>query len=289
MSFSVMTDTSANLPQEFIEKNGVKCIPYSFLVDGKEPDGGPFDGKSFYDGMRGGKIVTTSQISPQRYSDFFRAELEAGRDLLFVSMSSGISGSFNSASIAAEDLRAEFPDRKLRLVDALGASLGQGLLVIWALRCRELGMDADETAELLNDRRFGVCQVFTVDDLRYLKRGGRLSNLAAAVGTVLQIKPLLKGDGEGRIVCFEKLRGRKRAIEAMAESFRKHALDRPRMTVGVAHADCESDADSLIAMLRAIRDDLEVIKVCYEPVTGSHVGPGTLALFFEGSREFRFA
>ena len=289
MSFSVMTDTSANLPQEFIEKNGVKCIPYSFLVDGEEPDGGPFDGKSFYDGMRGGKIVTTSQISPQRYSDFFRPELEAGRDLLFVSMSSGISGSFNSASLAAEDLRAEFPDRKLCLVDALGASLGQGLLVIWAVRYREHGMSIDNTAARLNDRRFGVCQVFTVDDLRYLKRGGRLSNLAAAVGTVLQIKPLLKGNTEGKIVCFEKLRGRKRAIEAMAESFRKHALNYPRMTVGIAHADCEGDADSLISMLREARDDLDIVKVCYEPVTGSHVGPGTLALFFEGSREFRFA
>ena len=287
MSFTIMTDTSANLPEEFIRKHGIKCIPYSFLIDGSEPAKGPFDGKRFYDDMRRGRIVTTSQIPPQSYADFFRGELESGRDVLFVSMSSGISGSFNSASIAAEDLRAEFPERKLRLVDALGASLGEGLLVIWAVRYREHGMSIDNTAARLSDRRLGICQVFTVDDLRYLKRGGRLSNLAAAVGTVLQIKPLLKGDGEGKIVCFEKLRGRKRAIEAMAENFRRYALDYPHMTVGIAHADCAEDAAALTAMLREAREDLDVVTVVYEPVTGSHVGPGTLALFFEGSRDFR--
>ena len=287
MSFTIMTDTSANLPEEYLVKNDIKCIAYSFLVDGKEPADLKFDGKRFYDDMRRGTIVTTSQIPPQRYYDFFRPELEAGHDVLFVSMSSGISGSFHSATLAAADLRAEFPDRRLRLVDALGASLGEGLLVMYAVNYRAHGMNADNAADRLDDRRYGVCQVFTVDDLRYLKRGGRLSNLAAAVGTVLQIKPLLKGNNEGKIVCFEKLRGRKRAVEAMAEKFAQYAAKYTPLTVGIAHADCDDDAEHLISMLRAQRNDLEIIKVCYEPVTGSHVGPGTLALFFEGSRDFR--
>ena len=287
MNYTIMTDTSANLPEEYLRKHDIRCIAYSFLIDGEDPSWTVFDGKSFYDDMRRGRIVTTSQIPPQRYYDFFRPELEAGHDVLFVSMSSGISGSFQSASLAAEELRSEFPERRLRLVDALGASLGEGLLVMYAVRYRELGMNADNTADRLDDRRFGVCQVFTVDDLRYLKRGGRLSNLAAAVGTVLQIKPLLKGDNDGKIVCFEKVRGRKRAVEAMAEKFAEYAAKYTPLTVGIAHADCESDADYLISMLRAQRDDLEIVTVCYEPVTGSHVGPGTLALFFEGSREFR--
>lgn len=287
MSFTIMTDTSANLPEAFLRENDVKCISYTFLIDGAEPEDFRFDGPRFYEDMRKGTVVTTSQIPPQRYADFFRAELAQGRDLLFVSMSSGISGSYNSACIAAEDLRAEFPERRLRLVDALGASLGEGLLVIFAARLRAAGVSLDATADRLLGRRYGICQVFTVYDLRYLKRGGRLSNLAAAVGTVLQIKPLLKGDSEGKIVCFDKLRGRRRAIEAMAECFDVHALRDRRLTVGIAHADCEADAQRLMELLRAKRSDMEIITVVYEPVTGSHVGPGTLALFFEGDTGFR--
>ena len=288
MSFSIMTDTSANLPDAFLRLHDIRCIPYTFMIDGAELGRDfVFEGRRFYDDMRRGKIVTTSQISPQRYADFFRSELEQGRDVLFVSMSSGISGSYNSACVAAEDLRAEFPERKLRLVDALGASLGEGLLAVWAVRDREAGLDVDAVADRLLERRYAMCQVFTVDDLRYLKRGGRLSNLAAAVGTVLQIKPLLKGDNEGKIVCFEKARGRRRAIEAMAEKFDKYALPVPGQTIGIAHADCGADMDYLVSLLRQKRAGLSIMKVCYEPVTGSHVGPGTLALFFEGSRDFR--
>ena len=288
MSFTILTDTSANLPEEYLRRHGIRAIPYSFMIDGSELDKDfVFEGGRFYDDMRRGRIVTTSQISPQRYADFFRAELERGNDVLFVSMSSGISGSYNSACIAAEDLRAEFPERKLRLVDALGASLGEGLLVVWAVRDRDSGMDVDAAADDLLGRRYGMCQVFTVDDLRYLKRGGRLSNLAAAVGTVLQIKPLLKGDNEGKIVCFEKQRGRRRAIEAMAEKFGEFAPEHPGQTIGIAHADCEKDMAYLISLLRRLREKLDIMTVCYEPVTGSHVGPGTLALFFEGSPAFR--
>ena len=287
MSFTILTDTSANLPEKFLRRNDIRCIPYSFLIDGAEPESPAFDGKRFYDDMRRGRLVTTSQIPPQRYLDFFRPVLARGEDILFVSMSSGISGSYHSACLASEDLSAEFPERRLRLVDALGASLGEGLLVLWAVRCREKGMGVDETADELLRRRYGMCQVFTVDDLRYLKRGGRLSNLASAVGTVLQIKPLLKGDREGKIVCFDKLRGRRRAIEAMAENFDAFALPVAGQTVGIAHADCEKDMEYLVSLLKTLREGLEIMTVCYEPVTGSQVGPGTLALFFEGSPAFR--
>ena len=288
MSFTIMTDTSANLPESYLKRHDIRCIPYSFMIDGRElGEDFVFEGKRFYDDMRAGRVVTTSQIPPQRYADFFRAELEQGRDVLFVSMSSGISGSYNSACIAAEELRGEFPERRLRLVDALGASLGEGLLVVWAVRDRKAGLSIDEAADRLLGRRYGMCQVFTVDDLRYLKRGGRLSNLAAAVGAVLQIKPLLKGNNEGKIVCFDKLRGRRRAIEAMAEKFDACALRQAGQTIGIAHADCEGDMNYLISLLRRMRDGLDIMSVCYEPVTGSHVGPGTLALFFEGSKSFR--
>ena len=247
MSFTIMTDTSANLPKAYLQHNGIRTIPYTFMIDGRELKETPdFEGGRFYGEMRRGQLVTTSQIPPQRYMDFFRSELAEGRDVLFVSMSSGISGSYNSACIAAEELRAEFPDRKLRLVDALGASLGEGLLVVWAVRDRKAGLSVDEAADRLLERRYGICQVFTVDDLRYLKRGGRLSNLAAAV-----------------------------------------ALPQGGQTIGIAHADCEEDMNYLISLLRRFREGLDIMTVCYEPVTGSHVGPGTLALFFEGSKAFR--
>ena len=169
MSFSILTDTSANLPKSYLRRHAIRTIPYSFTIDGVElNEDFSFEGKRFYGDMRRGQIVTTSQIPPQRYYDFFRGELARGRDVLFVSMSSGISGSYGSACLAAEELRAEFPERRLRLVAALGASLGEGLLVVWAVRDRRNGLGVDEAADRLLERRFGMCQVFTVDDLRYL-------------------------------------------------------------------------------------------------------------------------
>ena len=168
MSFTIMTDTSANLPKAYLQHNGIRTIPYTFMIDGRELKETPdFEGGRFYGEMRRGQLVTTSQIPPQRYMDFFRSELAEGRDVLFVSMSSGISGSYNSACVAAEELRAEFPERRLRLVDALGASLGEGLLAVWAVRYRKAGLSVDEAADRLLERRGGMCQVFTVDDLRY--------------------------------------------------------------------------------------------------------------------------
>ena len=195
-------------------------------------------------------------------------------------MSSGISGSFQCAMLAADDLRAEFPERRIRLVDSLGASLGEGLLVMDAARFRAEGLDLDEAADALLRRRRQMVQVFTVDDLMFLRKGGRLSNAAALVGTVLQIKPLLKGDEAGRIVSFAKVRGRKRSIEALAEQYDALAAEPEAQTVGIAHAGCPADAAALRKLLRQTRPPRRILTVDYEPVTGSHVGPGALALFF---------
>ena len=209
------------------------------------------------------------------------AALEAGEDVLFVSMSSGISGSYASGQIAARQLREEFPERKLLLVDTYSASLGEGLLVMRAVDCRREGMSIDDTYTLLRSLRHRMAQIFTVDDLRYLRRTGRLSNLEVAVGTVLQIKPLLKGDPQGKIVCFAKLRGRQRAIEAIAKRYEELVRDAQTQTVGIAHADCAPDAQILASLLRRSScPPKQILLVDYEPVTGSHVGPGALALFF---------
>ena len=217
--FRIVTDTSANLPTAYLQQEHITIIPFTFHADGDEQaclDLNTFDAKTFYAQMRSGTKVSTSQIPPQRYLDVLTPMLEAGEDVLFVSMSSGISGSYASGQIAARQLREEFPARKLLLVDTYSASLGEGLLVMRAVDCRREGMSIDDTYTLLRSLRHRMAQIFTVDDLRYLRRTGRLSNLEAAVGTVLQIKPLLKGDPQGKIVCSAKLRGRQRAIEAIA-------------------------------------------------------------------------
>ena len=173
--------------------------------------------------MRDGAEVTTSQINPQRYMDFMRPILEEGRDILFVGMSSGISGAYHCAEMAACELSAVFPERKIRLIDTLGASLGEGLLVLRAIQEKLKGIGIDDVYRKLLTLRHRLCNIFTVDDLKYLKKGGRLSNMAFLVGSILQIKPLLKGDEQGRIVGFAKTRGRKKAIEELAERYdREH-------------------------------------------------------------------
>ena len=213
--------------------------------------------------------------------------LARGEDVLFISMSSGISGSFSSASMAAKELRKEFPTRTLLLVDTLSASLGEGLLVMRAVDCREQGFTLEETASLLDRLRHAMCQVFTVEDLKYLRATGRISNIKAALAAVLHIKPILKGDVEGKIVCAEKVRGRKRSIETLAAQYNEYVRSADAQTIGIAHADCPEEAEQLGKLLCRYNPPKRILTVCYEPVTGAHVGPGTLALFFLGDGSFR--
>ena len=282
--FQVITDTSANLPSELTQRNDITVIPFPYYVNGAKHtclDTEGFDGETFYGAMREGAEITTSQINPQHYLEVMKPILRKGLDILFVGMSSGISGSFHCAELAAEELAEEFPERKIRLVDTLGASLGEGLLVIKAVKDKLLGLSLDDIYNKLIDLRHRLCNIFTVDDLKYLRKGGRLSNLGFIVGTLLQIKPLLKGNEEGKIVAFAKLRGRKKALEELAKRYDEYVVNAGEQTIGIAHADCPEDAERLAELLRRNNPPKEILTVGYEPVTGSHVGPGTLALFFE--------
>lgn len=285
-----MTDTSANLEPAELKKWELETLPLTYMVNGEKPiDSGDavFDGPAFYNAMRNGAKVVTSQVTPQTYIDAMTPFLEAGQDVLFVGMSSGISGSYNSAMMAAAQLIEEFPERKIRTVDTLSASLGEGLLAVKAAQNRRDGMGIEENAAELDSLRYNMCQVFTVDDLKYLRGTGRLSSVKAAIATVLNIKPILKGNDEGKIVCFEKTRGRKNAIKALAEQYDEMVREPYNQCIGIAHADCPDEAQELINLLNRNNPPHEIMTVCYEPVTGSHVGPGTLALFFLGSEEFR--
>ena len=288
--YEIITDTSANLDVALLRQQGIGVIPFSFYIDGQETrctDTEQFDAKAFYDGMRRGTPVTTSQLTPQRYLDCFAPLLAAGRDILFVGMSSGISGSYASARMAAAQLQEEFPQRKLRLVDTLSASLAEGLQVLKAVEYRTAGIDLDTAADRLLEERHRMCQVFTVEDLRYLRRSGRISNLKAAVGTVLQIKPMLKGDPQGQIVCFAQVRGRQKSIEVLAEQYDRYIEDAENETVAIVHADCPQEAEELARLLQRNHPPRKILTACYEPMTGSHVGPGALALFFYGKASFR--
>lgn len=289
--FRIITDTSSNLPTDYLLKNNVSVIPFSYYINGKEyscVDTEGFDGKKFYKAMRLGAQISTSQINPQSYIEFFRPVLEQGEDILFIAMSSGISGSFHSAELAREELADSYPDREILLLDTLGASLGEGIFVQKAIEMKELGRTASTIHATLTKLVKKMYQVFTVDDLNYLKNTGRLSGSAAVVGNMLQIKPLLKGNEEGQIVNFSKAIGRKRSIEMMAQKYNMLVESPDAQTVGIAHADCEEDVEYLISLLNKKKPPKDILTVMYEPVTGSHVGPGTLALFFFGDESVRF-
>ena len=292
MAYKIITDTSANIPARLTEQYNLHVLPLTYHIHGEDTphvcyDCDSFDGKAYYDLIRNGMKVSTSQVTPQVYEDALTPMLADGKDILFVGMSAGISSSFASMETARNNLLEKFPNRKIRLVDTMGASLGEGFIAINGAKYREQGMDLDECADKLIDETIGMCQVFTVDDLMHLRSTGRLSNAAAITGTLLNIKPLLKGNHEGKIVSFDKVRGRKRSIEAMARYYDEMVINASEQTIGIAHADCQADVDRLIELLNKNNPPKEILTVVYEPVTGSHVGPNALALFFFGDREFR--
>lgn len=284
MSYTVVTDTSGNLLNQHIRKYDLQVIPFSYYVENEEKtclDTDAFEGERFYSLLGKGIKVTTSQITPGRYEEYFIPILAEGKDIIYVSMSSGISGSYDSSKIGAASALEAFPERRIEIIDTLGASLGEGLVAIRAAKLRDAGVDFDTAVRELKACSQRMLNVFTVDDLLFLKRGGRLSNLAAAVGTVLHIKPLLKGSDSGKIVAFTKVRGRRKAIESLAGEYKQFVRDPEKQTVGIAHAGCKRDAEKLAELLKKLRPPKEILIVDYEPVTGSHVGPGALALFFE--------
>ena len=290
--FAILTDSASNLTAKQLRDNNITAIPFPYFLKGKEYGCEmleTFDDMAFYAALNNGEKVTTSQINPQKYIDYMRPILESGKDILFIGLSSGISGAFSSAVIAKEQLNDEFPERRIELVDSLGASLGEGLIALKAAEYRAEGKTIGETAEEIRIHIEKMYQVFTVDDLMFLKRTGRLSNLSAVVGTVLGIKPILKGNEEGKIVAFGKVRGRAKVISALAEKYNALVKDPKTQTVGISYADCREDAKALADLINKTNPPKKLLIVKHEPATGSHLGPGALALYFEGEKGVRKA
>lgn len=276
----IMTDNAANLPKDLLEQYGIGELCLTYTVDGAPADtDAEFDGRSFYDAMRRGAVVQTSMVTPDAARRGMEPHLINGDDVLYVGLSGGVSGTCWGVSVVAQELRERYPHRDIRVLDSRGASLGEGLVVLEAAHLAQQGADMDTITARASELCGKMRQLFVVDDLKFLRRGGRLSGAAALAGTLLQIKPILEGDPEGKIVVHSKERGRKKAMEQLIRLYLELVEDKSR-PVGISHAAAPAEALHLATELRQAGCTGEILSVCHEPVTGAHVGPGMLALYF---------
>lgn len=284
MDFQIITDSCCDFPTPMYGQLGLTFVPLTVEFRGNTFDDKNDDTlKDMYQGLRAGEVAKTSAVNPSRWSQAMEKALAAGKDVLVLAFSSGLSTTYQSAVIAAEELKDAYPDRKIQVIDTLCASMGQGLLVWYACKKRDDGLSLDEVAQWVLDNRLHLCHWFTVDDLMYLKRGGRISAATALVGTMLQIKPLLHVDDEGHLINMTKTRGRKAAIDAMVKKAQELGAGYDNSTMFISHGDCLSDAEYLSRQLKEKCGVKDVVISYVGAVIGSHSGPGTLALFFLGS------
>ena len=282
-NYQIIVDSGSDLPVSELTRLDVKMASLSLLFRGQTlEDSVTDDTKEFYAAMRAGEAASTSAINPDGWTRVMEPELQAGKDLLVIAFSSGLSTTYQSAMIAADELREKYPQRQIRVVDSLCASLGGGLLVWHACRKRDAGMDLEELTAWVETNKWHLCHWFTVDDLKYLKRGGRISAATALLGTMLNIKPVLHVDDEGHLVSVSKSRGRKASIEALAQQMEKLSAFGENEVAFICHGDCLEDANYLARQIKE-RCGVKQVFIGYTgAVIGAHSGPGTLALFFLG-------
>ena len=285
--YVLITDSSADLSQEMVQELGVTVLPLSFTIQGKTyrnyPDNREMDLPLFYDMLRAGELATTSAVNVAEYTQAVEPILQAGKDVLILAFSSGLSSTYQASVLAAGELREKYPDRKIYTVDTLCASLGQGLLVYLAVQEQRKGRSIEEVRDWAESTKLNLCHQFTVDDLHFLKRGGRISATTAVVGSMLQIKPVLHVDNEGHLINIGKARGRQASLKALVDKMEKTVTEEGRKTVFISHGDCRKDAVTVADMVRE-RFGTQDIRINYVgPVIGAHSGPGTLALFYLGT------
>lgn len=283
MSYQIITDSCCDLPKDMCDRLGVRVLPLSALFRGQVwEEYTQEDLKTMYDGLRNGESASTSAVNPERWAKAMEPVLQGGEDVLVLAFSSGLSTTYQSAVIAADELSEKYPQRTIRVVDTLCASLGQGLMVWYACQKRDEGLSLDALADWCTEIRPHLCHWFTVDDLMHLKRGGRVSAATALVGTMLNIKPVLHVDDEGKLINVSKVRGRKAAIEAVAAKVCELGAGYDNSTVFLSHGDCLEDAQLMSSILKDKYGVNTVLIDYVGAVIGSHAGPGTLALFFLG-------
>lgn len=288
--FQIVVDSAANIPAELVKKYDIRVISFVNYVNGQpltcfDPDltmeQERVKGKEYYDALRAGAEIKTGLISSGDFEECFRSIMEKNEDVLYFSLSKNISGTFNSARIAAQELMENPPmGRRIRMIDSLNASLAQGILAIYASEMRSQGMDFDTIADTLETYPARMNGIFTVGDLKYLAKTGRLSGSAALVGNILSIKPILRGNKDGYIVQYKKCRGRKAALNTLVSLVCETIIDPKEQIIGIAHADSYEDSLYVMEEIQKRIQVREFINTSYDYCTGSHVGPDTIALFY---------
>ncbi len=286
--FAIMTDSSADLPEEYLKEHGVYSVELGFMLNGVTyggEDGAHMDVKTFYAKLRNEKAMpTTFQIAPEQAKAHIEPLVAAGNDVLVIAFSSGLSGTANSFVVAARELSAQYPQRKIFVVDSLSASLGEGLLVDYVVKKADTGASIEEVRDYAESLKLHIVHMFTVDNLFHLHRGGRVSKSTAIMGTLLNIKPVLHVDDAGHLIAIGKVMTRKKSVSALVDHMKQLAVLEDDEPIFISHGDCMDDVESLIQLIRRSFGDRHPILVNYVGnVIGTHSGPGTLALFFRGT------
>ena len=288
-SFTIMVDTSYDLPQEYIDEHDLKIIPIPFHLNGVTHDDGRWQDITdiqFYEALASGGVAGTTLINPETFVQVFTDYAERGEELLVILLSSGLSGTAQNAVVALQDVKETHPDCKIFPVDGLNAAGGTGLITVLAVNKRAEGLSAAETAAWLEEKRHSCISLFTVDDLMYLHRGGRLSKLQAVAGSIIGIKPLLNVDTDGTLKLKDKARGRKAALETLVKQMKRTLNPDTKLdTVIISHSNCPEDAEKVAALVRAETEVKEISLVMMGPVIGAHVGPGCIAMFYEADMD----
>lgn len=288
MNFEIVTDSSSNLTEDYIEENGLHILPLTFMIDDKQYQsylkGQHTDLQQFYTMMRDGKVITTSLPNLAESEELVRGLLEKGKDVLYLGFSSGLSGTYEAIDILLKEIRKDYPERHLISIDTLAASGGQGLIVYHAVNMAKNGRSIEEVATWVEDNKLKLAHWFTVDDLMFLFRGGRVSKTSAWAGTMLNIKPVLHVDDEGHLIPMEKVRGRKKSLNALIEHMRE-TVTQPAsdQVIFINHGDCIEDAEYVAEKVKEEFGVEDIVINYVDPVIGAHSGPGTLALFFLAS------
>lgn len=285
--YVLFTDSSIDLSADMVRDAGIQVVPLSFTIQGETyhnyPDNRDMEPDLFYDKLRAGEIATTSSVNVGDYVEAMEPVLQAGKDILVLAFSSGLSATCSSAVVASEELRANYPERKIFVVDSLCASMGQGLLVWLAAQQKKQGKTIEQVRDWAEEHKLNVCHYFTVNDLHYLKRGGRISATSAVVGSMLQIKPVLYVDNEGKLVNIAKARGRHASLKMLVDKMEQTITDEGKDTVFISHGDCLEDARALASVIKE-RIGTQTIHINnVGPVIGAHTGPGVVALFYMGT------
>lgn len=285
MGIKIITDSSCDLPREYVDDNNIEVISLVLNLNGqiiKDDLGKTLSYKDFYQKMRDGATPTTSQVNAHEFEEAFIKHIKNGDSIIYISISASLSGTFNSANIAKNNLLEEYPEAKIELVDSLSASIGQGLLVLKACEMRDNGASIEEIVEWIEENKRKVIHTILIDDLNHLKRGGRISGATATIGGLLNIKPSAYLDDEGKLAQGEKIKGKKKALRFLANEVKERAIDSENEVLYICHGDCQEEAESLRDIIEQELKFKNVIINYIGNVIGAHTGPGALAVIFLG-------